>query len=136
MTWQISKSAVGWSEHLDSTLLWMRLIRNMVLRVLVLQKSSQGKTRWIYKGKRVGSKHRIVSFSGIRTLNAWIAAQRYNHCTTKLLVTIEANLRITYLFWLASRIRIKSSITYPKHSQMHFLTGTLANCILHIWWSS
>ena len=42
---------------------------------LVLQKSKQAKTRVDFNGKRVGSKSGIVSLCGIRTLNAWVAAE-------------------------------------------------------------
>ena len=46
---------------------------------LVLQKSSQAKTRVDLNGKRVRSKHGIVSLGGIQTLNAWVLAGLRNN---------------------------------------------------------
>ena len=137
----------------------LMLVKNVVL---VLQKGKEAKTRVNWKGKKDGSKNKIVFLIGIRTLKTqsclgtrlharskvarfipvtiWVFCfidKEWNHSLEQKLTFIRIYLLWQFLsshpclglllLWNTNaffQISIKNSITYPKHSQSNFLTGT------------
>ena len=106
---------------------------------IVLQKSKQAKTRLNFKTKKSRTKNGIVSFSVIRTLKleAVTTSPRNRSLEQKvisaLFIVFENFFKITLVYaclllWntnAISRISIKNSITHPKNSHRHLLTGIL-----------